>query len=237
MKKFLSACLLMAGIASAQAQVTANVGLTSDYRFRGISQTQNGLAVQGGVDYAHSSGFYVGNWNSSVSSQLINAGSGIESDIYLGYKKEVLKGLTVDVGSMNYLYSKASNPFGPSYNTNEIYLGASYGPASVKMSRALSNYFGSENSKGTMYYQADVNYPLYKDITLNAHVGVTDVKNSSYVNYTDIKLGATYDLKGWMIGGHWYTNRNTGSMFSSFNTVNGERLYKDTFVISVAKTF
>jgi uncharacterized protein (TIGR02001 family) len=74
-----------------QAQLTGNLGLTSDYRFRGVSQTQNAPAVQGGIDYAHSSGLYIGNWNSSVSSQVYTAGAGVENDLYAGYKKEVLQ--------------------------------------------------------------------------------------------------------------------------------------------------
>ena len=75
MKKLLLALLMVAGITAAQAQVAGNFGLTSDYRFRGISQTQNGLAVQGGVDYTHSSGFYAGNTTLLV--------GGIEYDPYV----------------------------------------------------------------------------------------------------------------------------------------------------------
>jgi len=80
MKKLFLTLLMMVGVTAAQAQVTGNLGLTSDYRFRGISQTQNAPAVQGGIDYTHSSGFYVGNWNSSVSRDMYTNGSGVESD-------------------------------------------------------------------------------------------------------------------------------------------------------------
>ena len=106
MKKLFLALLMAVGFASAQAQVSGNLGLTSDYRFRGISQTQNAPAVQGGIDYAHSSGFYVGNWNSSVSSQMYTNGSGVESDLYAGFKKDIYKGLTIDV---LYEYGKKFN--------------------------------------------------------------------------------------------------------------------------------
>lgn len=237
MKKLLLTFLMMAGVSAAQAQVTGNLGLTTDYRFRGISQTQNGLAVQGGVDYAHSSGFYVGNWNSSISSQLINGAAGIESDLYAGFKKEISKGVTLDVGSMNYLYSKSFNPNGPAYTTNELYAGLSFGPVTGKVNYSLGDYFGLDNSKGTTYYQADVNYPVATNLVANIHIGRTDIKNHNDLDYTDIKLGATYNLNGWMIGGHFYTNKNKGSSFNAYNTVSGERLYKDTFVISVAKSF
>jgi uncharacterized protein (TIGR02001 family) len=87
MKKLLLALFVLAGIASAQAQVSGNLGLTNDYRFRGISQSQNAPAVQGGIDYNHKSGFYIGNWNSSVSSSVYTNGSGVESDVYAGWKK------------------------------------------------------------------------------------------------------------------------------------------------------
>jgi uncharacterized protein (TIGR02001 family) len=237
MKKLFFTLLMMAGVSSAQAQFTANAGLTTDYRFRGVSQTQNGLAIQGGVDYAHSSGLYVGNWNSSVSSELYNRGAGIESDLYAGFKKEVTKGITVDVGTMNYLYSKSFNPNGPAFTTNELYAAVSFGPVTGKISYALGDYFGISNSKGTMYYQGDVNYPLTNKIVGNFHIGRTDVKNNGGLNYTDIKIGATYNLNSWMIGGHFYTNQNKGSSFDAFNTVSGEKLYKNTFVVSVAKSF
>ena len=91
MKQLFLALLMAVGVTAAQAQVTGNLGLTSDYRFRGISQSQNAPAVQGGIDYAHSSGLYVGNWNSSVSSQVYTNGSGVESDLYAGWKKDVYK--------------------------------------------------------------------------------------------------------------------------------------------------
>ena len=108
MKKVLLAVLLAAGFSMAQAEVTGNLGLTSDYRFRGISQTQNAPAVQGGVDYAHESGLYIGNWNSSVSSLMYTNGAGVESDLYAGFKKDVYNGLTVDIGSYNYFYPRAT---------------------------------------------------------------------------------------------------------------------------------
>jgi len=132
MKKLFLAVLLALGFTAAQAQLTGNLGLTSDYRFRGISQTQNGPAVQGGIDYAHESGLYIGNWNSSVSSQMYTNGAGVESDLYAGWKKDIYKGLTVDVGSYNYFYPRAKNGSNPTFDTNELYLGLGYGPVSAK---------------------------------------------------------------------------------------------------------
>src|SRR5690242_7047650 len=68
---------------------TGNATLVSDYRFRGISQTFKLPAIQGGFDYAHASGFYIGNWNSSVSGLSYPNGAGLEMDLYAGYKKTI----------------------------------------------------------------------------------------------------------------------------------------------------
>ena len=240
MKKLFLALMMMAGISVAQAQVTGNLGLTSDYRFRGVSQTQNAPAVQGGIDYAHSSGLYVGNWNSSVSSQMYTNGSGVESDLYAGFKKDIYKGLTLDVGSYNYFYPRATNNTSTNFDTNELFAGLGYGPVSVKYSQSLSNYFGTANSKNSQYYQADLAQPLTyisKNLSLLAHVGRTEVNNNSNLNYTDYNVGLGYNLQGWELAAKYYTNSGTTSTFQTANTINGQRLYKDAAVVSVSKSF
>ena len=237
MKKLFLALLMAVGFATAQAQVTGNLGLTSDYRFRGISQTQNGPAVQGGVDYAHKSGFYVGNWNSSVSTEVFTGGAGIESDVYAGFKKEVYKGVTIDVGSMNYFYPRYTNSNNPN-GVSEVYAGVGYGPVSVKYSQSLTNYFGIANSKGTGYYQADVNYPIAgSKISLLAHAGRTDVANQSAGDYNDYNFGVGYDLKGWNLAAKYYTNGDQSTAFKTASTVNGQKLYRNAAVLSVSKSF
>jgi uncharacterized protein (TIGR02001 family) len=237
--KLLSAMLLLScGLSQAQAEVTGNMSLTSDYRFRGVSQTQNAPAVQGGIDYNHKSGLYVGNWNSSVSSQLYTNGAGVESDLYAGFKKEVYKDITLDVGSMNYFYPRATNGTSTNFDTNELYAGVGYKDlVSVKYSHALSNYFGTANSKNSSYMQADASVPLVGKLSAVAHVGRTDVNNSSSLNYTDYNAGLGYDLEGWNLAAKYYTNTSKGSGFTSANTVNGQKLYKNAVVFSVAKAF
>src|SRR5713226_7192278 len=66
---------------------TGNVGLFGDYRFRGISQTFRKPAIQGGFDYSHASGFYLGNWNSNVSSGASYPAGDLEMDFFGGWKK------------------------------------------------------------------------------------------------------------------------------------------------------
>ena len=239
MKKLYLALMMVAGISVAQAEVTGNLGLTSDYRFRGVSQTQNAPAVQGGVDYTHSSGLYVGNWNSSVSSLMYTNGAGVESDLYAGFKKDVYKGITVDVGSMNYFYPRATTTTGGNnFDTNELYVGVGYKELiTAKYSQSLSNYFGTANSKNSSYVQADAAIPVVGKLSVVAHVGRTNVNNNGSLNYTDYNAGLAYDLQGWVVAGKYYTNSNEGGTFQTANTVNGQRLYKDTFVVSVTKSF
>jgi uncharacterized protein (TIGR02001 family) len=239
MKSVLLALLMTAGVFAAQAQVTGNLGLTTDYRYRGISQTQNAPAIQGGVDYSHSSGFYAGNWNSSVSSSVYTNGAGVESDLYAGYKREVLKGLTLDVGSMNYFYPRATNGTSDNFDTKEIYAGLSYGIASAKYSRSISNYFGTANSKGSEYIQADVAYPVKgTKFTAVAHAGHTNVANSNKLDYTDYNVGASYDLgQGWATSAKYHNNTGLTGTAKTANTVNGQQLYKNAVVLGVTRSF
>lgn len=244
MKKVLVALFAFVGFSAAHAQLTANLGLASDYRFRGISQTQNGPAIQGGIDYAHESGLYIGNWNSSVSSQLYTNGAGVESDLYAGWKKDVYKGITVDVGSYNYFYPQATNGTNPSFNTTELYAGVGYGPIAIKYSQTLGSYFGTPNSNGSNYSQVDINQsfaPLsdtLKDLSFVAHYGHTQVTKNSNLSYNDINFGAVYTLpQAWNLGVRYYINTATTSTFQNANTINGQQLYKSAVVATLTKTF
>lgn len=237
---------MFAGVTAAQAQVTGNLGLTSDYRFRGISQSQNAPAVQGGIDYAHSSGLYIGNWNSSVSSQLYTNGAGVKSDLYAGWKKDIYKGLTVDIGSYNYFYPRATvNGTGSNFDTYEAFAGLGYGPVSVKYSQTLGNgYFGTTNAQGSNYTQADLNQSFdvlsakLKNLSLLAHYGHTAVANHSTLSYNDINVGLGYTLpKDWTISAKYYTNTALSSAAQTADTINGQKLYRNAVVVGLTKTF
>jgi uncharacterized protein (TIGR02001 family) len=242
MKKLLLALFVFAGVTAAQAQVTGNLGLTSDYRFRGVSQSQNAPAVQGGIDYAHSSGLYIGNWNSSVSSQVYTNGAGVESDLYAGYKKEVWNGISIDVGSYNYFYPRATTPAktGSNYDTYEGYVGLDYkGLVAAKYSQTLGNgYFGTANSKGTNYTQLDAKLPVINKLSVVAHYGRTNVANSSNLDYNDINAGFVYTLpKEYDLSLKYYTNSSMTGTFQNANTVSGQKLYKNAVVVGLTKTF
>jgi uncharacterized protein (TIGR02001 family) len=234
MKKVILALMLVAGFSVVQAEVTGNATLTSDYRFRGVSQTQNAPAVQGGVDFAHSSGFYAGNWNSSISSELYPGAAGIESDVYAGFKKEIFGGVTVDAGVLGYMYPRTTT----NTNTTEVYVGVGFkNMVTAKYSQSVTNYFGVADSKNSSYAQLDAALPVVEKLSAVAHYGRTSVNNNTALNYTDYNVGAAYDITGWVVAAKYHSNTNAGTSFETANTINGQKLYKDTVVVSLSRNF
>jgi uncharacterized protein (TIGR02001 family) len=173
--------------------VATNFSLTTNYKFRGQDQTDNKPAIQGGFDYSVG-GFYVGNWNSSIS-----FANGIEMDVYGGYKGEI-GGLGYDVGVLQYVYPGLSDA-----NTTEIYGGLSIGPFGAKYSHTVSKeYFGVPNGRNTGYLSLTAGYEVITGLTLDGAVGFSRFRSSTGLeDYYDYKLGATYELgSGFSLGGH-----------------------------------
>jgi uncharacterized protein (TIGR02001 family) len=233
MKKVILALLLVAGFSAAHAEITGNAALTSDYRFRGVSQTQNAPAIQGGVDVVTSTGLYVGNWNSSISSELYPGSAGVESDIYAGFKKD-FGDITVDAGVIGYMYPRTTTDT----NTTELYVGVGFNKMiTAKYSRSISNYFGVADSKNSSYIQADANVPVAGKLSAVAHYGRTSINNNAALDYVDYNVGAAYDMQGWIVAAKYHTNTNKGANFETAATVNGQKLYKDAVVVSVSRSF
>src|SRR6478752_5174040 len=88
--------------------VSGSVGLVSDYRFRGVSQSDKEMAVQGGVTVSHESGFYTGFWGSNLAGWGQFGGANMELDLIGGFKK-TFGGATVDVGLTWYMYPGGSD--------------------------------------------------------------------------------------------------------------------------------
>ncbi|MGT2430160.1 TorF family putative porin [Cupriavidus basilensis] len=221
---------------------TANVTLASEYRYRGLMQTNRRPAIQGGFDYTHSSGFYLGNWNSSISwlgDSNPQVSAPIEMDLYGGFKNTVtLGGLewNYDVGVLQYYYpGDYPNGFTRPYTT-EVYVGAGYGPVFFKYSQALTNLFGFADSKYSYYADLSANVPLnFWDLTLNAHVGYQNVKHVNSASYTDWKLGLTKDLgKGFALAIAYI---DTNAHKSVYTNVPGRYIGKATAWASITKTF
>ncbi|CAL60377.1 conserved hypothetical protein; putative exported protein [Herminiimonas arsenicoxydans] len=202
MKKLILAAAVMSVFAGSLAHAedvipehtfTGNVTLATDYRFRGLSQTFKEPTIQGGFDYAHSSGFYVGNWNSNVDTSAINNGN-IEMDLYGGYKFAIAPDLTGDVGVLHYYYPGAETAAGKSINTTEVYVGATYKWFSAKYSHAVSDFFGVDNSKGSGYLDLGAAFEVAEKTTLSFHVGRQKVRHNSASDYTDYKVGIARDF-------------------------------------------
>ena len=229
--------------ALASAQLTANVSLTTNYKFRGQDQDvigKNGSikdkavkpALQGGFDYAHESGFYIGNWNSSVNWL---AGNSLESDIYGGSKFKAGE-VDLDVGLLTYIYP--GNSLG---NTTEAYAGATFGPLSAKYSHTLSeDYFGWAGTslgsglkgRNTGYLNLAFAQEVAPKLTFKASVGFTrfasDIKDNGVPNYMDYSVGGAYDLgEGFSLGANVVGANKRGF----FGPVNKNRL-----IVSITKT-
>ena len=247
--------------------ITANVTVVNDYRYRGISQSNFKPAIQGGFDYAHESGFYIGNWNSSISwiSDSASAGGSknvsapIEMDFYAGIKKELIgEGFASDLGVLQYYYPTSglvisgtqANP-----NTTEIYAAQNFtfGPLTgfAKFSYAASTLFGFAGSTGSYYPDLTLNYDTgVWGLALNAHVGYQyvagnvqgskpTVTNSSLYSYTDYKLGVTKDLGGGLSLAAAYVTTNAGKTGSAYNysSPTYKNLGGSTGIVSLTKTF
>ena len=146
----LSVVPAMAADAPAPAPaVTANVGFTSDYVFNGISQNYRSPALQGGFDYVHSSGAYLGIWASNISGNQYTYAS-METDIYGGYNGKVTDDLAYQVGLMTVIYpgGKTADPTTSVYkrwDTTEAILGATYKGVNVKVTYTLTDWYGINN--------------------------------------------------------------------------------------------
>ena len=229
--------------------VTANVNIASSYRFRGIDQTFNQPALQGGFDVALPEGFYVGNWNSNVNGNAAGyAGGNLEMDLYGGWKTAFNDDWGLDTGLYNYFYPGSNpssgatgltnpNPSGYSqkpgmvYNL-EYYIGGNWKTVSLRQYFALTDYFnvqgfngsstagsGYTDLKGT-YDLSDL-HPMLGGFGLLGHVGYFYMKNFSQANYADWELGVTKDFgSGWNAKVSYIQANTSGS-----NCTNGAGFY------------
>lgn len=218
--------------------LTFNAAVTSDYRYRGISQTRLKPAVQGGLDYTNNpTGFYVGAWASTIKwIKDVGGDSNVELDIYGGFRGSFTDSLTWDVGVLRYQYQ--GNKLGEvdgfaDANTTEVYAQLGVGPAYVKYSYATTNVFGNIDSKNSGYLDVGANIPLVEKLTLNLHAGHQEVKNGDAYAYSDWKAGVTYDFGVVTVAA---AAVGTNAKESSY-TVKDKFLGKTGAVLTVSKTF
>jgi uncharacterized protein (TIGR02001 family) len=231
--------------------LTGNISLVSEYRFRGIDQTFGQPALQGGFDYAHSSGIYVGNWNSNVSEGAGFPGGNLEMDFYGGWKKS-FGDFGLDIGAIYYYYpgtdasgftnnGKTGNG---KVNNKEVYIGGSWKFLSLKYFYSVDDYFSVPDTKGSNYVDLGFSYDLGSGWGVNAHYGVLKFKNVTNGDYNDWKLGVTKDINGWVLGAAYVDTDAKGDcgaaeLYCFPNSIGTKTkdAGRSTVVLSVSKSF
>ncbi|CAM3714776.1 hypothetical protein BOSP111201_21895 [Bordetella sputigena] len=225
--------------AAAPYSLTANVTLASQYRYRGLMQTDNKPAIQGGFDFSHESGFYIGNWNSNISwlsDSNPDVSAPVEMDFYGGYRGTFAQDVPFDFGVLKYYYpgdypSGYTNP-----DTTELYGSLGYRTTTFKYSYAVSNLFGFARSKGSQYFDLSGNYDLgVWGLTLNTHAGYQYVRNVDHASYYDWKLGLTKDLGQGLGVSVAYIDTNAHR--EVYTNPQDRFMGRGTVVASIAKTF
>jgi len=248
MKKTLFAIATLASLAAPlhaqQAQpdqtIAFNAAVTSDYRYRGISQTRLQPALQGGADYTNNpSGLYAGTWLSTIKWTKDAGGSGdLEWDLYAGKRGQVSTEINYDVGMLGYVYPSNGLKDLPGFanaNTVEIYGQLGYGPAYIKYSLAMTNLFGFVDSRRSGYLDLGANPDLGNGFTLNLHLGRQNVRHNDQASYTDYKLGVTKDLGIASLAVAFVGTNASDSAYAS--PANGKFLGRKALIVSASKTF
>jgi uncharacterized protein (TIGR02001 family) len=212
-------------------EASANVGVVSNYMWRGMTQTRNSTALQGGLDLTHSSGFYLGTWMSNVDFKYFT-GVDTEQDFYAGY------GFTVgdfafDLKRTEYHYASENTlDFGETHAHVSAY--------GVTVGADYSSDTPVANSDSALHYYASYAYTLPAEVGLTATVGEYDYKDAGWVGGTDYKY-SYYNIgvnkTFWDINfGLAYTDSNVDDgncvVFSG-----GDDYCGGAFVASAVKTF
>ena len=196
MKKIISACgrealalaaltgaaLLLPATVSAEASpFSANAALTTDYVWRGVSQTLEDPAIQGGFDFNHDSGFYAGVWGSNVD---FGGDEHLELDYYAGFAGET-GGIGYDLGILYYDYFDDTDTSWP-----EIYAKLSYDfdVAALEGGIAYSDDVGNSGTD-EIYYHVSASVPLGSVFSLGATVAYQDLDEEFGESYTHWQLG------------------------------------------------
>jgi len=247
------AALAAPGVAMADSApaspFSGNVSLTTNYLYRGISQTAAKPAIQGGFDYANPNGLYVGTWGSNISwisDGAVASGASLELDTYAGYRNSFATDYSYDVGFLRYNYLGYYAPGATKADTNEIYGLIGWKWLTLKYSDSLGDTFGVSKASGTSYIDLSGSYTLDgSNITLGAHYGKQTYKGATAdalkvvsldPSYSDYKLSASKPFGSyvWALA-YSSTNAKKGG-FYSLKQADGTTtdLGKGTVVLSVS---
>ena len=241
MKKLIAALLLMSAGVSAYAEVAGNVAITSDYRFRGISQSDRDPALQGGFDWAHDSGFYLGTWASSIDFGSVcieeddegdctetTSGGSIEWDFYGGFAGSITEEVGFDVGYMYYSYPSDNWPVDLDYQ--EFYGKLSFYGAEVGLIYS-DDYFQSTND--FWYVYGDYSFPVNETFSIDGHLGYNDLSDEFGTggSYLDWSIGVTASAVGLD-----FTLAYVDTDLSKSDCFGGTKLCEATGVLTISKS-
>lgn len=195
--KILMAGSLLLACGVAAADTSFNVAATSDYRFRGVSQSAKKPAIQGGFDMSDNSGFYLGAWGSTIDFDASSSGgsdpnANLELDLYGGYKWTGA-GIDWDAGMINYGYPGSKSSEALSFT--EIYLGGGYGPVNVKY--YYTSDFTGTTTDSAYYVMAGAGFDVGGGFALGLSAGRSGGSAfSGGASYNDYKVGVSKDYAG-----------------------------------------
>jgi len=246
--------------AASEHTFTANVGIYSQYIFRGLTQTNEDPALQGGFDYSHASGLYAGVWASNISWLRDNGsykggGSG-EFDFYAGFKNTIPStDITYDLGVLQYWYPGSTNTGLVKGDTTELYAALGWKWVTAKYSYVVSDKaFGVRDADGTYYFDLSAAVPLGETgLTVGAHYGwqefdgkdkaIAPADNDKVYSYEDWRVSLAYDLSkassslaGTEIG-IMYTDTSSASKAGYGKGVYPKNIASDQVTVWLKRTF
>jgi len=224
--------------------VSGSVGLVSDYRFRGVSQTDKEMGVQGGITLSHASGFYAGTWGSNLAGWGTFGGSNTELDLFAGYKIALGDGMALDAGLTWYmypggasetdfaeLYAKLSTTVGPV----NLLGGVAYAPKQQALGRwyfsgasaSTGVYDDAGDKEDNIYLWADISSAIPDTpITLKGHIGYSEGNSGLGPNGTSVAPTGKYI--DWLVGADFAvpsTPLTVGVAYVDTNISKGESAY------------
>ena len=249
--RIVATLLFLLGIADAQAGTTGNVSLTSDYVFRGVSQSNQAPALEGGVEKlfessSAGSGAYIGTWGSSISwlSDLSTTpaplSSSLELDVYGGYRGKFSEAVSYDIGALYYWYPGDFPAGFNSADTLEVYAGITIAASDklslgAKYSVSTTDLFGYANSDGSGYLDLTANFAVAEGWTIGAHAGKQWIEGNDAFEYTDWKLGVTKAFDNGFSVGLAYTGTDADDAL--YTNPFGNKIADDTVALTITKAF
>lgn len=229
----------LAGTKVGDFDLSANVAITTDYVWRGVSQTGEEPAIQGGFDVAHDSGLYLGVWGSNINFASLQ--TTMEMDVYGGYTHEFENGFGLDVGVIRYIYPGALAS--SALDFTEYYLGANYSLHGLGLSAKYSyspDFTGTVDAAGNdvnrdgSYVEVGAEYTLPQDFVIAAHYGhSTGEWLTTRSSYDDYSVGLSKEVLGFGLDVTYYTTDNDGE--AQFATLPNKAA--DSVVFKVSKSF